>query len=32
MEEGVAAGLGDADWSAAQEVARRRAGLDAKLG
>jgi 3-hydroxyisobutyrate dehydrogenase-like beta-hydroxyacid dehydrogenase len=32
MEEGVAAGLGDADWSSAQEVARRRAGLDAKLG
>jgi 3-hydroxyisobutyrate dehydrogenase-like beta-hydroxyacid dehydrogenase len=32
MEECVARGLGDADWSAIQEVTRTRAGLAAKSG
>jgi 3-hydroxyisobutyrate dehydrogenase-like beta-hydroxyacid dehydrogenase len=32
MEAAIAGGMADKDWSSVQEITRKRAGLDAKLG
>jgi 3-hydroxyisobutyrate dehydrogenase-like beta-hydroxyacid dehydrogenase len=32
MEAAIAEGMADKDWSSVQEITRKRAGLDARLG